>query len=138
VPATLNLAAVGRVLGTFRPDGSGAPLTAKSVSIYIQESKPGGRYESHPFPQPAGRVGGGPGGGAPYWTADQVSAIEEWGRNRPGQGAGGGRPWTEESKAEIKAKRLHAQLAALSPVERKAFEEAAKPAKATGRSRKTS
>lgn len=75
----LNLAAVAALLGpTIKP---------KTVSQYLTESRPGGRYEQHTFPTPNGRIGR-----APWWALDRADEIREWNANRPGQGVGGGRP----------------------------------------------
>lgn len=95
MPAVLDLAAVGAYLGRRRPDGE--PLTAKTISVYITESRPdsGGRYEGHPFPEPSGYLGRGEGqtrGGVPYWLPDRLGDLEEWDDARLGRGAGGGRP----------------------------------------------
>ncbi|MFB6392708.1 hypothetical protein [Polymorphospora lycopeni] len=62
-------------------------LEPKSISQYLFESRPGGRYEHHPFPAPDDRIGR-----APWWRPERADEIREWAANRPGQGAGGGRP----------------------------------------------
>ena len=81
---------VGRILGEYRPppgpraksqEPNTKPLTAKTVSQYLVESKEGGRYAAHPFPRPAGRVGQWP-----YWLPAQESAIREWAQARLGAG----------------------------------------------------
>lgn len=59
----------------------------KSVSQYLVESKPPGRYAKHPFPMPDGYIGRGP-----WWRVERTAEIKEWAANRPGRGAGGGRP----------------------------------------------
>lgn len=91
MPPVLDLAAVGVVLGRLRTGSAAgygdAPLTAKTVSAYMTESRPGGRYENHPFPEPDGYVAK-----APFWMATRIPEIEAWALNRAGQGAGGGRP----------------------------------------------
>jgi hypothetical protein len=61
-----------------------APDTLRS---YRTLSKPGGRYEAHPFPRPDRMFGR-----TPVWTEDQYAEIRAWAAARPGQGAGGGRP----------------------------------------------
>jgi hypothetical protein len=80
---------VGRILGEYRPrpkdpekEPDTSPLTAKSVSQYLVESKPGGRFANHPFPAPAGRIGQWP-----YWLPEQESEIRDWAVSRPGAGA---------------------------------------------------
>jgi hypothetical protein len=73
----LDSAAVAEALG----------FATGTVTKYLSESRPGNRYESHPFPSPDGYVGQNP-----YWVHDRVAELEEWARNRPGRGAGGGRP----------------------------------------------
>lgn len=65
-------------------------IKPKSVSQYLTDSKPGGRYANHPFPAPDGYVGRGP-----WWRREREAEIREWERARPGQGAGGGRPRTK-------------------------------------------
>lgn len=67
----------------------------KTITQYLVEShepvrgKPGwqGRYLSNPFPAPAGYAGK-----SPYWSRAQIPALRAWFENRPGRGAGGGRP----------------------------------------------
>jgi hypothetical protein len=81
-PPVLTAKDVGRILGEERRDGRTGALASKSVSQYLVESKKGGRFATHPFPQPAGRVGQWP-----YWLPDQEAEIREWARNRPGPGA---------------------------------------------------
>ena len=85
----LTTTEVGRILGEYRPlpkDAADAPntqpLSGKTVSQYLVESKPGGRYAEHPFPAPAGRVGQWP-----YWLPEQEPAIREWAAKRAGAGA---------------------------------------------------
>lgn len=85
---------VGRILGEYRPvpkkptkrnptmERDASPLSPKSVSQYLVESKAGGRYAEHPFPQPAGRVGQWP-----YWLPEQESEIRAWAESRLGAGA---------------------------------------------------
>ncbi len=75
----LNRAAVAALLG----------LKPKSISTYLTESREGGRYEKHPFPQPDGTIGR-----APWWHPSRREELLEWAAARPGQGAGGGRPRT--------------------------------------------
>lgn len=83
---------VGVILGEYRPVPkpskknpnpvrNTSPLTPKSVSQYLVESKPGGRYAHHPFPQPAGRIGQWP-----YWLPSQEKEIREWADGRLGAG----------------------------------------------------
>lgn len=90
----LTVKDVARILGEYRPipkkptiknptmERSTAPLSTKSVSQYLVESKPGGRYAEHPFPQPAGRIGQWP-----YWLPTQEREIRAWAENRLGSGA---------------------------------------------------
>ena len=59
----------------------------KTVSQYLTESWPGGRYEQHPFPAPDDRLDR-----APCWHPGRADEIRAWDLQRPGQGAGGGRP----------------------------------------------
>jgi hypothetical protein len=73
----LNRDAVAALLG----------LKPKSISQYLTESRPGGRYERHPFPAPDGTIGR-----APWWHPKREDEIRAWAAARPGQGAGGGRP----------------------------------------------
>lgn len=73
----LDRAAVAALIGV-RP---------KTISQYLVESKPPGRYQDHPFPTPDGYIGRGP-----YWLRRREQDIRKWAAERPGQGAGGGRP----------------------------------------------
>lgn len=73
----LNRADVAALLG----------LKPKSISTYLTESREGGRYETHPFPQPDGTIGR-----APWWHPDRRDELLKWAAERPGQGVGGGRP----------------------------------------------
>lgn len=80
---------VGRILGEYRPrpkdpnkKPNTSPLSPKSVSQYLVESKPRGRFAKHPFPKPAGRVGQWP-----YWLPEQEREIREWAAGRAGAGA---------------------------------------------------
>lgn len=61
------------------------PVKAKTISTYLSGSRPGGRYESHPFPAPDARIGR-----APYWRRERADEIKAWAASRAGQGAGGG------------------------------------------------
>lgn len=85
---------VGRILGEYRPvpkkptirnpemRRDTSPLSSKSVSQYLVESRPGGRYADRPFPRPAGRVGQWP-----YWLPEQETEIRAWAEGRLGAGA---------------------------------------------------
>jgi hypothetical protein len=73
----LDTKAVGAILG----------VKPKTISQYLVESNPGGRYASHPFPTPHGRIGN-----SPYWLPGQTDEIRQWDATRVGQGKGGGRP----------------------------------------------
>jgi hypothetical protein len=73
----LDRAAVARLIGV-EPD---------TVTNYLNQSRPGGRYERHPFPEPDGRPGG-----RPLWKGDRADEIRAWAESRPGRGAGGGQP----------------------------------------------
>lgn len=57
------------------------PMT---ITRYINFSKPGGKYEHNPFPQPDGRVGD-----RPYWMPGTVVKIRAW--------AGTRRKWNRRS-----------------------------------------
>ncbi len=59
----------------------------KTISQYLTESRPGGRYASHPFPKPDGYIGKGP-----WWRLGREREIRKWAADRPGPGVGGGRP----------------------------------------------
>lgn len=50
------------------------PMT---ITRYMNFSKPGGKYEETPFPQPDGRVGD-----RPYWMPETVSRIRVWSSSR--------------------------------------------------------
>jgi hypothetical protein len=67
----LNTEAVARLIGV-------KPAT---VISYRAESKPGGRYASHPFPKPDGTFGG-----RPFWAPERAEEIIEWKRTRRGPG----------------------------------------------------
>ncbi len=58
-----------------------------TIRHYRAASLPGGRSAAPPFPAPDDRLGN-----APAWSADRKREILDWAANRPGQGAGGGRP----------------------------------------------
>ncbi len=73
-PPVLDRAAVARLLRV-------APAT---VAHYQRESKAGGRYAKHPFPEPDGRVSR-----APYWLASRAEEILKWDEDRVALGAGG-------------------------------------------------
>lgn len=76
-PNLRTTADVARLLGV-------KPAT---IRHYRADSLPGGRYAEHPFPAPDGKLGA-----APYWRAERDEEIRKWAADRPGQGAGGGRP----------------------------------------------
>lgn len=76
----LSTVDVGRILGEERRDGKTGALPAATVRQYLADSK-GGRFRDHPFPEPGGRVGR-----SPVWLPDQIPAIREWARTRPGAG----------------------------------------------------
>lgn len=65
----------------------------KSVSQYLVESRPPGRYAKHPFPPPDGYIGRGP-----WWRRDRAEEIREWAAQRPGKGVGGGRPRRDDTR----------------------------------------
>lgn len=67
----LDRSAVAELLG----------VAPKTISQFLVESKPGGRYSEHPFPTPDGRIGRGP-----YWLAARRQDIVEWDESRPGRG----------------------------------------------------
>jgi len=68
---SLDTAAVGRILG----------VSARTVVRYLNESKPGKRYDWHPFPEPDRRERG-----RIYWLASRRSEIIEWDAGRVGTG----------------------------------------------------
>lgn len=83
---------------THGPSTAITPLSSRAVAgilgvkpetlrFYRAHSKPGGRYEQHPFPAPDYDLDG-----RPAWKAEREQEIIDWAANRPGQGAGGGRP----------------------------------------------
>lgn len=89
----LTMKEVGAILGEYRtipkpseknpnPVQNTTPLTSKSVSQYLAESKAPGRYADHPFPAPAGHIGQWP-----YWLPTQEKAIRAWAAKRRGAGA---------------------------------------------------
>lgn len=59
----------------------------ETVRFYRAHSKPGGRYEAHPFPEPDYVLGG-----VPAWKVQRTDEIRAWDKGRVGQGVGGGRP----------------------------------------------
>jgi len=67
----LDRSAVAELLG----------VAPKTISQFLVESKDGGRYAEHPFPEPDGRIGRGP-----YWLAAKRQTIIEWDAARPGRG----------------------------------------------------
>jgi len=73
----LDRAAVAALLG----------VQPKTISQYLVESRPPGRYANHPFPAPSGHIGR-----SPYWDRDREDEIKQWDAGRVGQGVGGGRP----------------------------------------------
>lgn len=56
-------------------------ISPATVTRYLCHSRPGGRYTSHPFPAPDGRVGGGP-----WWDGGRRRELTEWAAARPGRG----------------------------------------------------
>lgn len=70
-------------------DALAALLGVKAATIrhYRTDSRPGGRYAEHPFPEPSGHLGQ-----TPYWDPGRDGEILAWAAKRPGQGMGGGRP----------------------------------------------
>jgi hypothetical protein len=73
----LDLTSVGELLG----------ISSRSVTQYRSDSNAGRRYAEHPFPEPDGYSGR-----SPYWHPTRKLEILRWAQQRPGQGAGGGRP----------------------------------------------
>ena len=74
----------------------GPDIKGKTVSTYLYESRATvgkgakerrGRYAGHPFPAPDGYQGK-----SPWWHKKRRMEILTWAAERPGQGAGGGRP----------------------------------------------
>lgn len=76
-PERMSQTDVGKLIG----------VVPETVSTYRNLSKPGRRYERHPFPKPDGFFGP-----HPWWRVGREEEIREWARNRPGRGAGGGYP----------------------------------------------
>lgn len=108
MPAVLDLAAVGVVLGRYRPGDNKSPLGRRTVSIYLTESNPDlsrvkpGRFVDHPFPAPDYYIGRQPGkdrGGVPVWLPNRIPEIESWAQARVGPGVGGGRPYRDGTPA---------------------------------------
>lgn len=58
-----------------------------TIRFYRAHSKPGGRYEAHPFPEPDCIVGV-----VPAWSGEREPELLAWASTRAGRGAGGGRP----------------------------------------------
>lgn len=73
----LDLKAVAKICG----------VTTATVSNLLSDSKPGRPLEGRPFPAPDGRIGK-----SPWWRTERRDEIADWMANRPGRGAGGGRP----------------------------------------------
>lgn len=82
----LTCAAVGAILGRFRRAGAPGPLGPRTVSTYLDRSKPGRLYSDNPFPEPDGYRGR-----HPYWKPHRAPEFEEWALRRTGPGVGGGR-----------------------------------------------
>jgi hypothetical protein len=82
----LNATAMGEILGRFRGGKSTHPLTAYTVMRYVHNNA----GDIPNFPQPD-RLDGQ----RSTWRSTRIPEIEEWARNRPGRGAGGGRPWPD-------------------------------------------
>jgi len=112
----LSTADVAAILGEERAkrdreagrEADPKPLAPKTVSQYLVESAPNGKYADRPFPSPAGRFAG-----RPYWSPSQVEDIRAWARSGPGPGVGGGRPWpargTKEHTESVMARLLRKQ-----------------------------
>jgi len=62
-------------------------VKAATIRHYRADSLPGGRYETHPFPEPDGKVGS-----LVYWEQAREQELRDWADKRPGKGVGGGRP----------------------------------------------
>lgn len=60
-------------------------LSPETVTRYMRESKVDGRYATHPFPVPDGRLGN-----SPYWLLPREKDLRDWASSRAGRGAGGG------------------------------------------------
>lgn len=67
----LGLADVGDILDVGK----------KTISQYMSDSRPGRRYEGHPFPAPDGYFGK-----SPWWARGRRREIERWADERPGRG----------------------------------------------------
>lgn len=79
----LDIRAVVKILAGV----TGKEPRPKTISQYLVESKPGGRYADHPFPKPNGRLGR-----SPWWAKGREQEFVTWQLGRVGQGQGGGRP----------------------------------------------
>ena len=66
-----------------------------TIRLYRTTSRPGGRYEQHPFPEPDTHVGINP-----VWLAARKTEILEWAATRAGQGKGGGQPAQKRNATE--------------------------------------
>jgi hypothetical protein len=80
-PNVLDRARVAQLIGV-RPD---------TITIYMQQSRPGGRYEKTPFPAPDPDLSIG---GSKVWRASRRDEILAWAHARPRHGIGG-RPRSE-------------------------------------------
>lgn len=83
-------------------------VSDRTVSDFLQQSKPGGRYHDNPMPEPAGYqdatspTGWVPAterrpGLRPFWSPDQADALKAWrsgvpARRRPRASHWSGRP----------------------------------------------
>lgn len=84
-PPVLDIRAVAAIIG--KAQGLDGPMRPKTISQYLTESRPGGRYEKHPFPKPNGYIGK-----SPWWAKGREPEFVAWQNGRVGRGVGGGRP----------------------------------------------
>lgn len=75
-PNILDRTRVARLIGV-QPD---------TITIYLKESRPGGRYESKPFPPPDPDLSFGR---SSVWRASRKDEILAWAHARPRHGIGG-------------------------------------------------
>jgi hypothetical protein len=64
--------------------GGVKPSTVKQYQV---DSKPGGRFEKTPFPEPDGRVNRGP-----WWRVEREQEIRDWFAKIQDRSGVGGRP----------------------------------------------
>ncbi|MDO3042077.1 helix-turn-helix domain-containing protein [Mycobacteroides abscessus] len=77
-PGTVSLATLAEEMGW-------KPATASTMLWRAERRRKEGTPKPGDLPEPAGRIGKSP----YFWETD----IARWKQERPGPGAGGGRPW---------------------------------------------